>query len=212
MNNHFDFIFNNEHIFAIPDNMGRPWFLAKDIARIFNYNRIYDMIRICQENELIRINGITGQIVSNNFYNINFPIFQDLAENEQGAHCAPCSNYSIPGIIRTSPIVTLINEPGVYRIIFSSRNHNKAIEFQNWVFNEVLPSIRATGSYMDDAIREYLINNPSVIDEYLLEQEAIGEMWEAYDEEDRIWTENMLRTEYIFDNPYGKPEELLDYE
>ena len=39
-----------------------------------------------------------------------------------------------------------INEPNLYRVIFQSRKE-EAVKFQNWVFNEVLPSIRKTGSY-----------------------------------------------------------------
>ena len=42
--------------------------------------------------------------------------------------------------------VTFINEPNLYRIIFRS-NKSQAIEFQNWVFEEVLPQIRKTGQY-----------------------------------------------------------------
>ncbi|KLT48599.1 BRO-N domain-containing protein [Pasteurella multocida] len=42
--------------------------------------------------------------------------------------------------------VTFINEPNLYRIIFRS-NKKEAIEFQNWVFEEVLPQIRKTGKY-----------------------------------------------------------------
>lgn len=39
-----------------------------------------------------------------------------------------------------------INEPNLYRIIFRS-NKKEALNFQNWVFADVLPSIRKTGSY-----------------------------------------------------------------
>ncbi|PVX40574.1 prophage antirepressor-like protein [Pasteurella langaaensis DSM 22999] len=42
--------------------------------------------------------------------------------------------------------VVFINEPNLYRIIFRS-NKSQAIEFQNWVFEEVLPQIRKTGQY-----------------------------------------------------------------
>ncbi|KGQ34126.1 Bro-N domain-containing protein [Gallibacterium anatis] len=42
--------------------------------------------------------------------------------------------------------VLFINEPNLYRIIFKSRKA-EAIEFQNWVFEEVLPTIRKTGEY-----------------------------------------------------------------
>lgn len=41
---------------------------------------------------------------------------------------------------------TFINEPNLYRVIFRS-NKAEAVKFQNWVFDEVLPSIRKTGTY-----------------------------------------------------------------
>lgn len=41
---------------------------------------------------------------------------------------------------------TFISEPNLYRVIFRS-NKAEAVKFQNWVFDEVLPSIRKTGSY-----------------------------------------------------------------
>lgn len=40
-----------------------------------------------------------------------------------------------------------IDEPNLYRCIFQSRK-NEAEQFQNWVFEEVLPSIRKTGGYI----------------------------------------------------------------
>lgn len=42
--------------------------------------------------------------------------------------------------------VSFINEPNLYRLIFRS-NKPAAIQFGNWVYEEVLPSIRKTGSY-----------------------------------------------------------------
>lgn len=42
--------------------------------------------------------------------------------------------------------VTFINEPNLYRVIFRS-NKAEAVKFQNWVFDEVLPTIRKTGQY-----------------------------------------------------------------
>jgi prophage antirepressor-like protein len=42
--------------------------------------------------------------------------------------------------------VVFINEPNLYRVIFRS-NKKEAVDFQNWVFEEVLPTIRKTGSY-----------------------------------------------------------------
>ncbi|HDZ6747541.1 TPA: phage repressor protein [Mannheimia haemolytica] len=48
--------------------------------------------------------------------------------------------------------LTFINEPNLYRIIFKSRKA-EAIEFQNWVFEEVLPQIRKTGQYLQTSAR-----------------------------------------------------------
>lgn len=42
--------------------------------------------------------------------------------------------------------LTFVNEPNLYRVIFRS-NKPEAKQFQDWVFNEVLPSIRKTGKY-----------------------------------------------------------------
>ena len=40
----------------------------------------------------------------------------------------------------------VINEPGVYRLVFRS-NKPEAEKFKHWIFHEVLPSLRKTGSY-----------------------------------------------------------------
>lgn len=42
--------------------------------------------------------------------------------------------------------LSFINEPNLYRVIFRS-NKPEARQFQDWVFNEVLPAIRKTGRY-----------------------------------------------------------------
>ena len=42
--------------------------------------------------------------------------------------------------------LTYVNEPNLYRVIFRS-NKAEARQFQDWMFNEVLPTIRKTGSY-----------------------------------------------------------------
>lgn len=41
-----------------------------------------------------------------------------------------------------------LSEPGAYQLLFSSR-HPKAVEIQKWVFEDVLPSIRKQGFYVD---------------------------------------------------------------
>lgn len=43
-------------------------------------------------------------------------------------------------------LLTYVNEPGLYRLIFKSRKA-EAKAFQRWVYHVVLPTIRSTGSY-----------------------------------------------------------------
>ena len=46
-----------------------------------------------------------------------------------------------------------ISEPNLYRVIFRS-NKPEAINFQNWVFAEVLPILRKTGEYSSPHARQ----------------------------------------------------------
>ena len=63
----------------------------------------------------------------------------DLEDDEKGV----CNVYA-PGGMQT---MTIINEPGLYKLTFRSRKPN-AKTFTRWVTHEVLPSIRKTGSYI----------------------------------------------------------------
>ena len=49
--------------------------------------------------------------------------------------------------------LTFVNEPNLYRVIFRS-NKTQAKQFQDWVFNEVLPSIRKTGKYETPSVKD----------------------------------------------------------
>ena len=56
--------------------------------------------------------------------------------------------------------MTFVNESGLYRTIFKSRKE-KALEFQDWVCSEVIPSIRKHGAY----ITEDVINDNKKLNE-----------------------------------------------
>lgn len=47
--------------------------------------------------------------------------------------------------------MTFVNESGLYRTIFKSRKE-KALEFQDWVCSEVIPSIHKHGAYITDEV------------------------------------------------------------
>ncbi|MFM6278459.1 MAG: Bro-N domain-containing protein, partial [Dolichospermum sp.] len=53
------------------------------------------------------------------------------------------AKMATPGGIQS---VTVLEEAGIYQLVFGSKLPSAKI-FQKWVFEEVLPSIRKTGSY-----------------------------------------------------------------
>jgi prophage antirepressor-like protein len=60
--------------------------------------------------------------------------------NPKGTHslCTPTTSGN--------QFITFISEENLYRIVFRSTKP-EALNFQNWVFAEVLPAIRKTGNY-----------------------------------------------------------------
>ena len=55
--------------------------------------------------------------------------------------------------------VNAVTESGLYKVIFQSRKE-EALQFQDWVTSEVLPSIRKNGMYATAPTIEKMINNP----------------------------------------------------
>lgn len=64
-----------------------------------------------------------------------------------------------------------VNESNLYRIIFTSRKP-EAQDFQNWIFNEVIPSIRKTGAYFTPQTFIELHSNPEKMIPFL-------DMWKS---------------------------------
>ena len=109
--------------------------------------------------------GDNHQLVTFNFENNNVRIFQD--ENGQPLFVAKdvanilgykdtvsAIKQFCKGVVKHHPLVTnggsqnvrVIYEPDLYRLTFGSKLES-AVRFQNWVFEEVLPTIRKTGQY-----------------------------------------------------------------
>lgn len=108
---------------------GDPWFVAADVCRILEVKNSRDALSRLDDDEKQSIllpdgtskNGVTNSVGLN--YGINDATFGWI-ENR----------------------VNVVNEPGLYRLIFTSRKL-EAKKFQRWIYHEVLPSIRKTGSY-----------------------------------------------------------------
>ena len=116
--------------------------------------------------------GDNHQLVTFNFENNNVRIFQD--ENGQplfvAKDVATILGYKdtvsaikqfCHGVVKHHPIsdslgrtqnVRVIYEPDLYRLTFGSKLES-AVRFQNWVFEEVLPTIRKTGQYQTTAAK-----------------------------------------------------------
>jgi len=62
--------------------------------------------------------------------------------------------------------VNAVSESGLYKVIFQSRKE-EALQFQDWVTSEVLPSIRKNGIYATAPTLENMINNPDFAIELL---------------------------------------------
>ena len=65
------------------------------------------------------------------------------------------------GVAKSLPLSTsggiqelrVINEPDVWRLIINS-HLEEAQKIENWLFNEVIPSIRKNGAYIDQELKE----------------------------------------------------------
>ena len=139
---------------------GEAWFVAKDVAEALGYANIRDALRIHVEAE--------DKIKVGNFNESRFTTpLNGLPDN-----------------------MTLINEPGVYSLIFSSKLPS-AKQFKHWVTHEVLPDIRKHGMYMSDKLRDAAKVNPevfnAVVSKYLAEKEKVNTL-ENYIEKNKAYT------------------------
>lgn len=87
---------------------------------------------------------------------------------------------------------TFINEGNVYRLICRSKL-KEAIEFEHWVFEEILPTIRTTGGYVNDPelfVKSYLANSPEPVQTIALD------VLKALKEQDKIIGVQMPSVEF----------------
>ena len=110
----------NVNLTSLVSDDGETYFKAKDVAIALGYVNTRDAVdrHVWDENKF-------------EWCNINrCAVVHDASENVGGIH----------------PRTLFLTEPGVYQLIFKSELPTARL-FQKWVFSEVLPSIRKTGSY-----------------------------------------------------------------
>ncbi|OUY09025.1 BRO-N domain-containing protein [Acinetobacter populi] len=117
---YFDFKSNAVRIAFDCNN--EPLFCLADVCKVLNISRSSDLLQVQRgyvKNETPKRHG---------------------ALDPSGVHTIIVSTNG------GKQKLIFVDEPNLYRIIFRS-NKPEALNFQNWVFAEVLPSIRKTGTY-----------------------------------------------------------------
>lgn len=111
------------NVFSFSDSESK-WFIGKEVAGVLGYSNpsdaLYKRIPEQDKNKVFVENLIISDMQN-----------ADVRNNKINIHS----------------LTTLINEAGVYRLVFGSKLPS-ALTFQRWVFEEVLPSIRETGGYV----------------------------------------------------------------
>jgi prophage antirepressor-like protein len=154
MNNITSHLFKIETVRVFETDDGNILFAGVDIAKCLGYvNTKQAIIDNVSAKNIQTLGEFKRSPAVTSAKNI-----QTLGEFKGYPAETPSKNIQTLGEFKGSPAETpsklpsnqsnlrLINEYGLYEIIFSSQK-DEAKEFRNWVFEEVLPSIRKTGTY-----------------------------------------------------------------
>ena len=85
------------------------------------------------------------------------------------------------GVLGNGKSQLIVNEAGLYKLVMAGRK-KEAVKFQDWVVEEVLPSIRKHGVYMTDRTLAIMQNDPAYIyriAEMLVEEKRQRELAES---------------------------------
>lgn len=120
-----------------------PWFIAKEVATILGYTKTEKAVNknVKPKNQRMLSNAECKNIFGDMIAIINEDNDSKTLENTEDSR-VPLeghSNFNSRGM-------KIINEAGLYSLVLRSRKP-EAEAFQDWVVEDVLPSIRKTGSY-----------------------------------------------------------------
>lgn len=161
---------------VVEDANGNPWFVGKDVAENLGYIRERDAIRDHVDPEdkvLLKQKNGMGVVVlnENGSKSGKTPPLEINGITENGSKRSilePLGNpfpspINITGLNVPPRGLTIINESGMYSLIFGSKLES-ARRFKHWVTSEVLPSIRRTGGY---SMKESNDSTSNTVDEKL---------------------------------------------
>ena len=121
----------------VTDREGKPWFVAQDVARSLGYTDTDQAIRKhCRQVRAVPVKT-TGQV---------------QAASVRDTDRVRTRPAKLAGQVRH---LKIINEPDTLRLVMRGRTP-KAVEYQDWVTEEVLPQIHRTGMYIDPKLRKGL--------------------------------------------------------
>lgn len=126
---------------VVEDANGNPWFVGKDVAENLGYGNpkvsMREHVDLEDKALLKQKNGMGIVILNENGSKVR--------ESRTLGNPFP-SPINITGLNVPPRGLTIINESGMYSLIFGSKLES-ARRFKHWVTSEVLPSIRRTGGY-----------------------------------------------------------------
>lgn len=144
---------------VIEDTNGNPWFIGKDVAENLGYGNPKVSMREHVDPDdralLKQKNGMGIVMLNENVSKVrDFRTLENHGINENGSKGESRSllenpfpsPINITGLNVSPRGLTIINESGMYSLIFGSKLES-ARRFKHWVTSEVLPSIRRTGGY-----------------------------------------------------------------
>lgn len=161
---------------VVEDANGNPWFVGKDVAENLGYIRERDAIRdhVDPEDKVLlkQKNGMGVVVLNENGSKSGktppLEINGITENNSKRSILEPLGNpfpspINITGLNVPPRGLTIINESGMYSLIFGSKLES-ARRFKHWVTSEVLPSIRRTGGY---SMKESDDSTSNTVDEKL---------------------------------------------
>lgn len=126
-----EFSFEGKVVRTFGDKL-EPWFAVRDVFKALDIRGGYltRTMETLDDDEKILVNLSTGKVIKGQKYDtqLEYDKFEgDYVKN---------------------PVLWLVSEPGLYKIMFRSRTET-AKAFTRWVTHEVLPSIRRYGFYVN---------------------------------------------------------------
>ena len=130
---------------------GELWFVAVDLCRALDIKNSRDAVSNLDDDEKMTVilidncskNGVMNTVGNND--GIRGAVYPKNGVTNTVSNTYGTNDATFGGWIENR--VTVVSEPGLYRLIFMSRKP-EAKKFKRWVFHEVLPSIRKYGYYV----------------------------------------------------------------